>query len=82
MNYDEMKVEISLCKTKYNDIQFMYFTKDNREGGDINGLVVIDIEKDYRQLNKKPKEKEFIYTSTLDPDKNVAGIYGRLKKCI
>ena len=79
MNYDEMKVEISLCKTKYNDIQFMYFTKDNREGGDINGLVVIDIEKDYRQLNKKPKEKDFIYTSTLDPDKNVAGIYGRLK---
>ena len=78
MNYDELKVKISLCKTKYNDIQFDYFTKDNRVG-DINGLVVVDIEKDYRQLNKKPKEKDFIYTSTLDPDKNVAGIYGRLK---
>ncbi len=78
MNYDEMKFDIWLCKTKYNDIQFMYFTKDNR-GGNTNGLVDINIDKDYRQLNKKPKDKKFILTCEQDHNNVILRIYGKLK---
>ncbi len=78
MNYDEMKVDIWLCKTKYNDIQFRYFTKDDR-GGDTNGLVNIYIDKDYRQLNKKPKDKKFILTCEQNSNNVISVIYGKLK---
>ena len=78
MNYDELNVDISLCKTKENDIQFMYFTKDNR-GGNTNGLVDINIDKDYRQLNKKPKDKKFILTCEQNSNNVILVIYGKLK---
>ena len=78
MNYDEMKFDIWLCKTKYNDIQFMYFTKDNR-GGNTNGLVDINIYKDYRQLNKKTKDKKFILTCEQNSNNVILVIYGKLK---
>ena len=78
MNYDELNVDISLCKTKENDIQFMYFTKDNR-GGNTNGLVDINIYKDYRQLNKKTKDKKFILTCEQNSNNVILVIYGKLK---
>ena len=78
MNYDEMKVEIWLCKTKYNNIQFRYFTKDD-SGRHTNGLVNIYIDKDYRQLNKKPKDKKFILTCEQNSNNVILVIYGKLK---